>query len=581
MIDLTSRTYENILQEMLDNIPDYYDKKDGSLMMTAVAPAALTASRAYSIMDHIQRQGYISTATGEWLDLRLSEHGFTRLEDTKATVYILATNLGSRNDEYMDAVYTIPETSGGLTYTPLEIKNTSVDEFGELFDRIKPWLLEEEAEGLPETALKEDYVFILAECETAGRVGNQNSINLLNNVIIADCSVCYLVGVYKDNLGRNRETDDEFRNRFYAKIGSQHVSGSLEEIYYYVLEKTGVMGGYIFPPWRSNQRYNGTVTFFPFNGYDFSAHTPSEHTLQAYGYATDFMRADYPLPQGTRILFRRFGQFIPRFAVRIENNNTGLSLADLKTRIIKIIKDYIDACNGFMLNNQRSYRCPFSFKFSAAALDSYMANKIPGLDSSVEIRDFGCTNMGKKFLLFHDSVDTLNRHKSSNPEFFPAPITLDAIQELDDYRNWIFNNSASAQLERVDASPKVFRNQWENSIVDQYPVKISTCFSLKRIRPTMMEIFDVEKLRRRSFFYTVERSDFWYNRREYEIIQGDLKRVNEGTAFNRVGAAAVISKSFSSTTNTFIPSYDEVALVQSQTSCVIISSHAADKTIFI
>ena len=40
MIDFSNKIYSNILKEMLDKVPNSYDKREGSIIQTAVGPAS-------------------------------------------------------------------------------------------------------------------------------------------------------------------------------------------------------------------------------------------------------------------------------------------------------------------------------------------------------------------------------------------------------------------------------------------------------------------------------------------------------------------------------------------------------------
>ena len=42
MIDFTQETYASLRQEMLDRVPDTYDKRDTAPIPTAISPAAYT-----------------------------------------------------------------------------------------------------------------------------------------------------------------------------------------------------------------------------------------------------------------------------------------------------------------------------------------------------------------------------------------------------------------------------------------------------------------------------------------------------------------------------------------------------------
>ena len=47
MIDFTQETYASLRQEMLDRVPDTYDKRDTAPIPTAISPAAYTLAGFY------------------------------------------------------------------------------------------------------------------------------------------------------------------------------------------------------------------------------------------------------------------------------------------------------------------------------------------------------------------------------------------------------------------------------------------------------------------------------------------------------------------------------------------------------
>ena len=64
MIDLTGKTYQALLQAMLDRIPNTYDKRDTSPIQTALGPAAWALEGYYLTLDQVQRSAFIQTAAG-------------------------------------------------------------------------------------------------------------------------------------------------------------------------------------------------------------------------------------------------------------------------------------------------------------------------------------------------------------------------------------------------------------------------------------------------------------------------------------------------------------------------------------
>lgn len=84
--DFEQRDYDYWLDEMLDNVPEDIDKREGSIIYDAVAPAAMMMAQQSLFMATIVRETYIKTASGDFLDYRATEHGTARRTATKTRV---------------------------------------------------------------------------------------------------------------------------------------------------------------------------------------------------------------------------------------------------------------------------------------------------------------------------------------------------------------------------------------------------------------------------------------------------------------------------------------------------------------
>ena len=78
MIDVSDKTFDNILSEMLARVPDELNKRDGSLIKTSLAAAAWTIEGLYLDLAYVQRQAYGTTASTQELDYIVAECGLTR-----------------------------------------------------------------------------------------------------------------------------------------------------------------------------------------------------------------------------------------------------------------------------------------------------------------------------------------------------------------------------------------------------------------------------------------------------------------------------------------------------------------------
>lgn len=84
MIDFTGKTYRALLQSMLDQVPDTFDKRDASPIPTALGPAAWALEGFYLVLDQAQRQAFIQTAQGQSLDYLAVVAGLTRFPASPA-----------------------------------------------------------------------------------------------------------------------------------------------------------------------------------------------------------------------------------------------------------------------------------------------------------------------------------------------------------------------------------------------------------------------------------------------------------------------------------------------------------------
>ena len=87
-----SVTYESILERMLSRIPDDVDKREGSIIYDALAPAAVELQLMYIELDVILRDTFALTTTDrDFLVLRAAERGITPRSASGALVKSIMT----------------------------------------------------------------------------------------------------------------------------------------------------------------------------------------------------------------------------------------------------------------------------------------------------------------------------------------------------------------------------------------------------------------------------------------------------------------------------------------------------------
>lgn len=85
------KTYENIMDEMLDNIDDSIDTRQGSIIYDAISPVAMELEQAYSDIGLIEDECFADTGSYYYLIKRAAERGIFVKEGTNAVLKVQIT----------------------------------------------------------------------------------------------------------------------------------------------------------------------------------------------------------------------------------------------------------------------------------------------------------------------------------------------------------------------------------------------------------------------------------------------------------------------------------------------------------
>lgn len=214
-------SFSDILTRLLSNIDDSLDKREGSIIYDALAPAAAELAQCYIALDVYTDQTYLLNAVGENLDNRVMDYGLSRKTGSHAERLITVYD---SNNELMEieigARFSIPNAYGGYNFTIIE--KTTVGNY-------------------------------VAECETIGEIGNDYVGELLPLTYINNMGTATIGEILKP--GEDAETDDELRKRALAKINQEAFAGNKAAYQNYVEEIDGVEACKVFPVWNGG----GTV----------------------------------------------------------------------------------------------------------------------------------------------------------------------------------------------------------------------------------------------------------------------------------------------------------------------------------
>lgn len=219
MIDFSKKTYTNILAAQLSRIADTIDKREGSMIQTALGPESWYLEGLYLDLDSVQKNAYAETAGGKFLDMLVAERGIERKTATYAVkkgVFNRTVPVGSR--------FSALTGDGYLTYLVVEFMEQTETEY----------------------AYK-------MKCETAGEIGN----NYTGQLIAID----YVTGLTSAELtellsaGTEDETDDSLRERYLATFDVASFGGNIASYRNAILAIDGVGAVQIYPAWQGG----GTV----------------------------------------------------------------------------------------------------------------------------------------------------------------------------------------------------------------------------------------------------------------------------------------------------------------------------------
>ena len=204
-------TYEIILQRMLDSVPDTVDKREGSIIYDALAPAAVELQNMYIELDVILNESFADTQSIDYLVKRAAERGITR----KAATYAILK--GEFNiDVDIGARFSLDE----LNYVVIEQISTGVFKL---------------------------------QCETAGIVGNTQLGALLPIDYISGLETAQLIELLIP--GEDAEDVEALRARYFGSLDSQAFGGNIADYKEKVNDLDGVGGVKVYPAWNGG----GTV----------------------------------------------------------------------------------------------------------------------------------------------------------------------------------------------------------------------------------------------------------------------------------------------------------------------------------
>lgn len=222
MIDFTQDTYQNLRQEMLDRVPDTYDKRDTAPIPTAISPAAYALAGFYLSLDQVQRAAFVQTAVGDGLDMLAVIGGLTRYPASAAVrlgIFNTAVPIGAR--------FSTINGTNSINFAVTAAATVSEPEEG--------------------------FTYYQLTAETAGTIGNEYTGPILPITTIPRLTSAQITDILVP--GDDTETDDAFRERLIEALNNRPFGGNIADYRQNVLAIDGVGGVQVYPTWNGG----GTV----------------------------------------------------------------------------------------------------------------------------------------------------------------------------------------------------------------------------------------------------------------------------------------------------------------------------------
>lgn len=207
-------TFDYIMNRMLEPVPDTVDKREGSIIYDALAPAAAELVKCYMELDVVMDETFVDTASLQYLMLRCKERGVAIQGETAAVI---------------EGVFTPPsvELTAGLRFNCDEVNYTITEKISAGHYKL--------------------------EAETLGTVGNKYTGLLLPIQTVNGLETAQIAAVLIP--AEDGDTTDTLREKYYASIDGEAFGGNVADYREKVNAITGVGGVKVYPVWNGG----GTV----------------------------------------------------------------------------------------------------------------------------------------------------------------------------------------------------------------------------------------------------------------------------------------------------------------------------------
>lgn len=206
-----SQTYEVILQRMLDNVSSDVNKREGSIIYDALAPAAVELASAYIAFDSMLQETFGDTASREYLLRLCRDRGITPTEATQAICTV----------EFTGAEVPVGNRFSGGNTTYVYMGNNQV------------------------------------QCEEAGTIGNEHIGLIIPIEYVQGLETAFIteIAIY----GENEEDTESLRERYFGSFEEKAYGGNKKDYKDKTMDISGVGSVKVTPVWNGPSTVKLTI----------------------------------------------------------------------------------------------------------------------------------------------------------------------------------------------------------------------------------------------------------------------------------------------------------------------------------
>jgi uncharacterized phage protein gp47/JayE len=336
-------TYEYILEGMLDRVPNAFDKREGSVMYNALAPSAADFAEAYIMLDILNDESYIDTASYNSLVKKCKERSIFPNP---------ATSTIAKGEFNIDIPIGSRFSFNNFNYVVIEKISTGIFKL---------------------------------QCEDTGPILNLGSL----------IPIDYIEGLETAALseilinGEDEEDEDSLRKRYYNSLEYEAFGGNIADYKEKVNKLQDIGGVKVYPVWKGG----GTTKLVIINSnFDVPSETVLNQTQEKIDPLQNQGKGLGIAPIGHTVTVAK----VSSVSININTNITyqeGWNFDELKGSIEKCIDEYFKDLNKTWENNE-----------NIIVRISQIETRLLNLEGVLDIENTLINNVASNFTVDKDSI---------------------------------------------------------------------------------------------------------------------------------------------------------------------------------